>query len=269
MPVVAHLEAAGIVCATISNPARRNALDQQMFEQLAALWPELAADASVRVVLLRGDGPRAFCSGAALDADVDQHPDVDRLVDAALLKTGYFPKPLVAAINGACVAGGLELALSADIRIAAQDASIGLPEVRWGIVPSGGGAMKLADQIGHAHAMDLLLTGRLITGREAAEIGLVSAAVPAGSVWDVALDRARAIAANSPSAVAATKRASLSRRSATYGGLEPEERRMVAAHRLRSDMGLGKAAFLAKRSPVFEDEPGGSHARPWPTRDPQ
>ena len=252
MPVSCHREEAGIACITISNPARHNALDRLMFDQLAALWPELGSDASVRAVILRGDG-KAFCSGAALEANVDLVPDVDVGVDAALLKTGYFPKPLVAAINGACVAGGLELALSADIRIAAEDAKLGLPEVRWGIVPSGGGAMKLADQIGLARAMDLMLTGRLITGREAADIGLASEAVPAGSVWHAALGRARAIAANSPSAVAATKRAALLHRSAAYARLEPEERKLVVAHRLRADMAEGKAAFLARRSPVFRD----------------
>ena len=224
-----------------------------MFESLAALWPALDIDPSVRAVVVRGDGVQAFCSGATMNAQIERRLDVDALVDAALLKTRFFSKPLIAAIIGACVAGGLELALAADIRIAAADAVIGLPEVRWGIVPSGGGAMKLADQVGLACAMDLLLTGRLITGCEAAEMGLVSEACPAGSVWSVALDRARAIAAGSPSAVAAVKRLALARRSLRYSELEIEERRLVAAHRSRGDMEEGKSAFLAKRAPTFED----------------
>ena len=224
-----------------------------MFERLTALWPLLASDASVRVVLVRGDGPFAFCSGAALDAHLDRAADIDDMVASALLKTAFFPKPVVAALMGAGVAGGLELALAADLRIAAADASLGLPEVKWGIVPSGGGAMKLADQVGLAHAMDLLLTGRLISGTEAAAIGLVTEACPAYQVWDWARARARAIGANSPSAVAAAKRAALARRSSAYAAAEPDERAAVAAHRLRGDAEIGKAAFLAKRVPIFND----------------
>src|SRR5271154_3848056 len=95
-------------------------------------------------------------------------------VDAQLLKTDLMKKPLIAAINGHCLAGGLELALAADIRIASNKAKLGLPEVKWGLIPSAGGTMKLVDQIGHAAAMDLLLTGRFIDGAEAEKMGLVT-----------------------------------------------------------------------------------------------
>jgi enoyl-CoA hydratase/carnithine racemase len=251
MPIRVETGEEGVVTVVISNPKRRNALDLEMFEGLAALWPRLANDSSVRAVLMRGDGEEAFCSGADLAANLDRRPEMDDLVDRALLKTGFFPKPIVAAINGACVAGGLELALSADVRIAADDATIGLPEVRWGIVPSGGGAMKLADQIGVARAMDLLLTGRLISGAAAAAIGLISESCPSDMVWMRAQGRARQIARNSAAAVMATKRSALAHRASGYASRETQERALVSEVRLSGDPEAGKAAFLSRSEPVF------------------
>jgi enoyl-CoA hydratase len=166
------------------------------------------------------------------------------LVDRALLKTVFFSKPIVAAIAGHCVAGGLELALAADIRVASHDAKIGLPEVRWGILPSGGAAMKLIEQIGHANAMDLLLSGR--------QIGLVSTSVAREEVLPESLARAELIAANSPVAVAATKRAALARRYASYQEHEPTERALVAHVRASGHPRIGIEAFLAGRTPVFD-----------------
>jgi len=251
MPIFSELIEAGIVEIRISNPARRNALSLDMFEALAALWPRLAADPAVEVVVLRGGGD-AFCSGADLSANLDRREGIDALVDQALLKTEFFPKPLIVAIQGACVAGGLELALASDIRIAADNAVIGLPEVRWGLLPSGGGAMKLVDQIGYAKAMDLLLTGRLIDGREAERIGLVTEVCPAAATRDRALERAHMIVANSPAAVAGAKRAAIARRASLYGALENEERALVRGVRATGDPERGKAAFAERRVPVFK-----------------
>lgn len=251
MPIVVGAVEPGIVCVTIDNPKRRNALDLDMFHALAALWPRLADDASVRVVTIRGEGESAFCAGADLSAHLDRLPGIDDLVDRAFLKTAFFPKPLVASIVGGCVAGGLELALAADIRIAAEDAVLGLPEVRWGIMPSGGGAMKLADQIGLARAMDLLLAGATISGLEAERIGLVTQCCPRAETWSAALEKARLIAANSPVVVQAAKRAALSGRSRRYSELEPLERGLVSKVRRSGHPEEGKAAFLEKRRPAF------------------
>lgn len=251
MPIDRSMVEPGVCCLTISNPARRNSLDLAMFQSLAAAWSEIERDCSVKVVVLRGEGSKAFCAGADLDAHLDRRPDIDDIVDRALLKTAFFPKPIIAAIEGACVAGGLELCLAADIRIAAENAVIGLPEVRWGIVPSGGGAMKLVDQLGLAKAMDLLLTGRLVDGTAAAAMGLVSEACPPGRAWDRALERARIIAANSSNAVVAAKAAALLRRSRRYAAMEVDELALVAAVRRSGDPEIGKAAFLAKRQPEF------------------
>jgi len=253
VPIQLDEQADGIAVVRICNPLKRNALDAAMFQALRDLWPKLDQDPRVRCVLLTGDGDQAFCAGADLEAHLDRQPGIDDLIDAALLKTAFFRKPLIAAIRGVCVAGGLELALAADIRIAADDARLGLPEVHWGIVPSGGGAMKLSDQIGSAKAMDLLLSGRLLSGREADAIGLVSQSCAAADVWKLAMERAAAIAANSPSAVLAAKHAALARRALAYARLEPLERELVALVRAHGDPEEGKAAFLARRKPVYRD----------------
>lgn len=251
MPIFVTMLEEGLASVRISSPARRNALDLEMFRRLAELWPELAEDGAVRAVLLEGDGDSAFCSGADLSLDLEAVPEIDDLIDRALLKTRFFPKPIVAAIRGSCVAGGLELAMAADVRIAGADAKLGFPEVRWGIVPSGGAAMKLADQIGQTAALDLILTGRLISGREAERIGLVTSACADDRVHPTAVERARMIAGNSAVAVQAAKRCALMRRSRRYGAMEAEERSIVAQVRASEDFREGKAAFLEKRLPRF------------------
>jgi enoyl-CoA hydratase/carnithine racemase len=243
----------GIVSVTLNNPTRRNALNLVIFRRLAALWPELAADRSVRAIVLTGAGEEAFCSGADLSANLTDEPDFADLVEKALLKTMLLPKPLIAAINGHCVAGGLELALAADIRIARSDAKFALPEVRWGLIPSGGGTMKLVDQIGYAAAMDLILTGRVIDGAEAARIGLVTQACHAVDVLPTAFQRAELIAANSPFAVQAAKRAALAARTARYAASEAGERGIAAEVWAKGDIKIGAAAFGSKKPPVYED----------------
>jgi enoyl-CoA hydratase/carnithine racemase len=244
----------GIAIVTLNNPARRNALNLRLFEELASLWPQLTTDPSIRVVVLTGAGDKAFCAGADLSENLTEQPGFADLVDKALLKTGFMPKPLIAAINGHCVAGGLELALAADIRIAAAEAKFGLPEVRWGLIPSGGGTMKLIDQIGHAAAMDLILTGRLIDGREAERIGLATLACPAAKVREIALERAAMIAAASPVAVRAAKQAALAARVARYAAAETEERKIAAQVWASGHINIGRAAFLASRPPAYGDD---------------
>src|SRR3954453_12399407 len=162
------------VFVTTSNDPRRNAMTRAMMADLAALWDRLDGDPECRVIVLTGFGDRAFSSGADLGGDLSAGPEQARTVSRALLKNTPFSKPIVAAVNGDCVAGGVELLLSTDIRAAAPEARFGLPEVKWSIYPFGGATVKLAQQIGHVHAMDLLLTGRLVDAEFAARLGLVN-----------------------------------------------------------------------------------------------
>ena len=128
-----------------------------------------------------------------------------RIVHHALLKHHPFSKPIIAAVNGDCVAGGLELLLSTDIRATVPHARFGLPEVHWSIYPFGGATVKLIHQIGYVHAMELLLTATLIDATAAAQIGLVNRVIPPEDLMPWALATAATIAANSPTAVQAVK----------------------------------------------------------------
>ena len=241
-----------VAVVVIDAPARRNALSRAMVEALADLWPRLEKDGSVRAVLLRGAGG-TFCAGADLAEPWDEMQDRDDLIAAALCKTGRFGKPLVTAIRGACVAGGLELVLSSDLRVAAEDARIGLPEVRWGIFPSGGAAAKLADQIGYARAMTLLLTGDLISGREAGAIGLVSHVAPDSEVEALAARLAATIAQNSPRVVQAVKTYVAGGRADGYAAREAEERAILRKIRHSGDRSIGVKAFLEKSRPQYDE----------------
>lgn len=251
MPILQTQPEPGIALVTVSNPARRNALGPREFEALAQGWDRLANDAQVRCVIVTGDGAQAFCSGAQLDADFSGVPDIDRMVELALLKTRVFPKPLIAAVNGHCVAGGFELMLACDLRVGSHAAKLGLPEVHWGIVPSGGAAMKLVEQIGHARAMQLMLTGQLVSADTALQFGLLNETVAADAVLPTALRYARAIAGNSPLAVAHTKQLALAGREATWRAREATERRSAGVLRASADSAEGRRAFLGKRAPAY------------------
>jgi enoyl-CoA hydratase len=253
MPINVDLPHAGIVRVTLSNVDRRNALTLDMFKDLADLWPRLGCDRSIRVIVVTGAGDHAFCSGADLSANLTVEPEIDELIDGAFLKTLFLPTPVIAAINGVCVAGGLELALGADIRMASSSARLGLPEVRWGIMPSGGAAMKLADQIGQAHAMDLLFSGRLISAADAERIGLVSSVLPSDRFHDAVMDYAQLIARNSPVAIRAAKQAAMLHRMSAYQKRELAEREIVAQVRASGHPQIGITAFLARAEPVFPD----------------
>jgi enoyl-CoA hydratase len=175
-----------------------------------------------------------------------------RVVSHALLKYDSYAKPIVAAVNGDCVGGGVELLLATDIRAAVPTARFGLPEVKWSIYPFGGATVKLIPQIGYVHAMDLLLTGRLIDAAEAARIGLINRVVPADGLMAWALETAEAIAANSPSAVQAVKRqisATIAEHARAREALDQElgDRVRASAH-----FKEGVAAFREKRPPRYE-----------------
>src|SRR3954462_5988926 len=240
-----------IAVVTIENEPRRNAMSRAMLADLAALWDRLEADHSCRCVVLTGAGDKAFSSGADLAGDLSASAETAHVVNRALLKNTPFPKPIVAAVNGDCVAGGLELLLSTDIRAAVPEARFGLPEVRWSIYPFGGATVKLTHQIGHVHATDLLLTGRLVDAGSAVRIGLVNAIVERATLMDWALDTAPMIAANSPSAVQAVK-TQISTSIAEYAkSREALEQELGDRVRAGPHFAEGIAAFREKRKPEY------------------
>ena len=251
MPILHTRPEPGIALVTISNPERRNALGLEEFEGLAQGWDMLAKDPEVRCVVLTGAGDKAFCSGAQLDVDFSVCPDIDHMIDQALLKTRLFCLPMVAAVNGHCVAGGFELMLASDVRVGSVAAKLGLPEVHWGIVPSGGAAMKLVEQIGHARAMQLMLTAELVTAAQALQFGLLNEVVEPEHVLPRAMHYARLIAGNSPLAVAHTKQLALAGRAEIWQAREMQERRSANIVRASADFTVGRHAFLKKTKPAY------------------
>src|SRR5712692_4083308 len=239
-----------VVIVTIDNQPRMNAMSRQMMAELARLWDDFER-ARYRCIVLTGAGARAFSAGADVSGDLSAAPETARIVSHALLKHQAYSKPIVAAVNGDCVAGGLELLLSTDVRAAVPHARFGLPEVRWSIYPFGGATVKLIQQIGHVHAMELLLTAKLVDAAEAARIGLVNRVVPAESLMPWALETAELIAANSPAAVQAVKQ----QISATIAehALSREALDQALGDRVRASAHFkeGVAAFLEKRPPQY------------------
>ena len=240
-----------IVLVVIANEPRRNAMTRAMMADLAALWDRLDGDGECRAVVLTGAGDRAFSSGADLSGDLSASPEAARVVARALLKDTPFSKPIIAAVNGDCIAGGVELLLSTDIRAAVPQARFGLPEVKWSIYPFGGATVKLATQIGLVHAMDLLLTGRLVDAAFAERVGLVNRLVERERLLPWALETAVAIAANSPSAVQAVK-TQMSSAIADYAqSREALEQELGDRVRASPHFQEGVAAFLEKRKPEY------------------
>jgi len=240
-----------IAVVTIDNPPRLNAMTRAMLAELGRLWDELERD-DCRCIVLTGAGERAFTVGADISGDLSAGPEMAKMVNHALLKTDAYKKPIVAAVNGDCIGGGIELMLSTDIRAAVPKARFGLTEVKWSIYPFGGSTIKLIQQIGYVHAMDLLLTARLIDAEQAALLGLINRVVPQPELMDWALATAETIAANSPAAVQAVKRqvsATIADHARTR---EAFEQQLGDAVRASPDFAEGVAAFREKRQPRYE-----------------
>jgi enoyl-CoA hydratase len=251
--VTLHVKEAArhVALISIDNQPKRNALSRAAMGDLAEAWERLGASEDCRCIVITGAGDKAFCSGADIGGDLSAREETARMIDRALLKTKVYPKPIVAAVNGDCAGGGVELLLSTDIRLTAEHARFGLPEVRWSIYPFGGATVKLAQQIGYVHAMDLLLTGRLVTAEFAARIGLVNRVLPAGDVLTASIETASAIAANSPSAVQAVK-TQISAGIADYAASrERLEQELGDRVRASPHFAEGVAAFREKRQPRY------------------
>ena len=251
MEIRLEMRGAHVAIVTIDNQSRLNAMTRGMMAELARVWDELERG-DCRCIVLTGAGGRAFSAGADISGDLSAREETASMISRALLKTRVYTKPIVGAVNGDCVGGGLELLLSTDVRVAAPHARFGLPEVKWSIYPFGGATIKLVQQIGYVHAMDLLLTARLIDATEAARVGLINRVVAAEQVLPEALAIAERIAANSPSAVQAVKQqisATIADHARAREALEQE-----LGDRVRGgpDFQEGVKAFREKRPPRYE-----------------
>lgn len=198
----------GIATVTVNRPEKLNAMDWATYDQLTQAFRTIEENPEIRVGVVTGAGDRAFSAGADLKtmhgSDQEDRPDWRPWAPDRWDFGAGTSKPMVAAVNGYALAGGLELALVCDIRIASNNAQFGTPEVKWDLL-HGYGAYRLPKIVGLSHAMHLLLTGEFIDADTALRIGLVSKVVPLDELMPTAYDIARAIAANGPMAVRMTK----------------------------------------------------------------
>ena len=252
MPLHITEPARHVALITIDNQAKRNAMSRSDLEALGDAWDQLAADENCRCIVVTGAGDKAFCAGADIGGDLSASAEIAERVNHALLKTTVYPKPIIAAVNGDCAGGGVELLLSTDIRIAASHARFGLPEVKWSIYPFGGATVKLVQQIGYVHAMDLILTGRLVSADIAASLNLINRVVEPGAVLEEAIQTASSIAANSPAAVQAVKQQISAGIAEFTLSREATEQQLGDRVRASPHFAEGVAAFREKRQPNYD-----------------
>jgi enoyl-CoA hydratase/carnithine racemase len=241
----------------LNRPKKLNAMNKQMQADIIACLDAFRGDQDVRVVIVKGEGDRALCAGADIN-DWKGTNAVDRWrYDKLHPRRSFeemeaFPKPIIAQIHGHAVGGGGELILAADLRVAAEDAVIGLTELRFGMIPGAGGTQRLARLVGEGQAMRLVLTGDPISGVEAGRIGLVEFVVPLAELEDRTVALARQIARRAPIALEAAKELiKAASKNTMQGGLMHE----IALSTLcfaTEDKEEAVAAFMEKREPHFK-----------------
>ena len=235
-----------------------NALDRQTLQELGQAVDQLAAEPAVKAAVLTGAGSLAFVAGADIKdisrlASVQEATDMAALGQSVFLKIERLRKPVIAAINGVCLGGGLELAMACHLRVSGDRARFGQPEISLGLIPGWGGTQRLPRLIGKAKATEWILTGDLVQAQEAARLGLVNLVVPQDQVLKAAKDLARKIAAKSAVGVSQALAAigeGLERPLEQGLAAEAEAFGRVAAS---EDSREGVAAFLEKRQPQFKD----------------
>jgi enoyl-CoA hydratase/carnithine racemase len=245
-----------VATVTLNRPEALNACTYAMWRQLAEIWEEIRRDDGVSVVILTGAGDRAFCAGVDLKELAQAPPVTNPFSPPPRLLENWdvdFWKPIVCAINGLALGSGFSMVLTTDVRIASENASFGLPQVKWGLVS--GHATQLAPRfLSYPQAMELLLTGEPIPARRACELGIVNRVVPAGELMSEAVAMAESIARHPALTLQAIKEAAvrgldLPLREAIVWGL-----RMERLHTYTQDGTEGPRAFAAKRRPRWSEQ---------------
>jgi len=244
----------GVALVTIDRPEALNALSFALLSELAGILEALDADDACRAIVITGAGDRAFAAGADIRELAEQTPVTLTATNAFAPwdRIDRIGTPLIAAVRGFALGGGCELAMACDVIVAAEDAQFGQPEIRLGVMPGAGGTQRLTRAIGKARAMELILTGRSVSGREAASMGLVSRAVPGEAALREALELARTIARQAPLAVRLAKESV--RRAAELPLSEglAFERRAFFLLFATEDQSEGMSAFVEKRPPAWQ-----------------
>src|SRR4051812_21575822 len=234
-----------------TRPDARNAVNLPLAEGIAAALDELDADAGLSVGVLTGAG-KAFCAGMDLKAFVTgERPWVGDRGFAGIVQRAS-EKPLIAAVEGFAVAGGLEIALACDLIVAARDAKLGVPEVKRSLVAAGGALLRLPRRVGHGAAMKLVLTGDPVTAEEGERLGLVDVVAEPGGAVDAALELAAQISKNAPLALAASKRVLNEQYDWSEADFWTKQGEITGPVFGSEDAIEGSKAFAEKREPVWQ-----------------
>lgn len=255
----------GIARVTLNRPAKMNALNPEMIVRLARCWDAIQADASVRVAILAAAGDRTFCAGADLgrltpllmrarEAEDEWDEALlaePKILNRAMLHRLDFTTPVIAAARGAVVAGGMELALACDLRVVSDSTTLGLAEVKRGLIPAAGGIARVSRQLGWAAAAEILLVGDQISAAEAYRIGLVNRVVAADQVLPTAQALAEKMAGNSPLAMRKAKEAMIAASGRPLEDAFGVEDQCIKVVLRSQDAREGSRAFMEKRKPNF------------------
>ncbi len=241
---------------TVNRPDKLNALNRKTLDELRSAFEQAGVDDEVGVIVLTGAGEKAFVAGADINEIRSQSPIEARAFSRhgqELMTTiQETEKPVIAAINGFCLGGGLELALACHLRLAAEEARLGLPEINLGIMPGFGGTQRLARLAGTGRALELALAGEPVTAERARELGVVNTVVPASELGTTVGKLAEKLAASAPEGLRGILQAVLRGREASLeAGLELETARFALCC-ATEDMQEGTGAFLEKRKPRFQ-----------------
>lgn len=248
----------GIALITINRPERLNAMDAEHYQALSRAWCTVRDDPAIRVAIVTGAGERSFTTGADIKSFLTAPLGISEMWltqrDQLLNRGLEVWKPIIAAVNGYCLGGGVTLMLATDIRIAASHATFSVAEVKRGVIPANGGTQRILDQLPYAVAMEMLLTGDGIDAVAAERWGLVNKVVPKEELLSTAYAYARRIAINAPLAVQAAKELAVRSRDLDLTSglrLEAVINRMLS---FTDDAKEGPAAFAAKRPPNFKGQ---------------
>ncbi len=242
----------GVAVVTMNSPQVMNALDAETLRALQDTLHEVAQDAAVRVLVITGAG-KAFVAGADIKAMQELTPAaaeaLAELGHATMNQLESLPMPVIAAVNGFALGGGLELALSADFIYVAEEAKVGLPELKLGLIPGFGGHRRLSARIGLARAKEMIFTGKLLRGTEARDWGLANAVFPAADFMEHVMATAKAIQHVSPHAVQESKKVLAGPQD---DGMHRDEITAFGQIFAHPDAVEGKNAFVEKRQPVWQ-----------------
>lgn len=249
-PAVLTEQRGGVLVVTLSRPEAKNAINEEVSLGVAAAMAELDSRADLHVAVFTGAGG-SFCAGMDLKAFAARPPEEPAAALARVVQHST-RKPLVAAIEGFAVGGGLEFALACDLIVAAADAKLGIPEVALSMVPSGGALLRLPTRVPHGVALDMALTGEPISGQRAYDLGLASRVTAPGDALDAALSVAATIAKAGPLAVAGSKQLMERRVAGAVNEAEWREQFAVTTRvNTSADATEGVRSFIEKRAPRF------------------